>query len=138
MKKLLVVIIVFLIILSRVEINSSFTLLDYFSGEYIAYTSQELDNSVDLGFCYMNVHPVDSEIIGESMVILNFEIGEAIDNLNAKVVKTEYLDDGTTVIYAYSKLINEKVEVDGKKVNLQIATKDERTVIGWPLIIGSY
>ena len=138
MKKFLVVIIVFLILLSGVETKSNFSLLDYFSGEYTAYTSQELNNSIDLGFCYMNVQPVDSEVMGESMVMFNFEIGSALDKLNANVVKTEYLHDGTTVIYAYTKLINEKVEVDGKKVNLQIATKEDKTTIGWPLILGSY
>ncbi len=135
---MLVVIVVFLILLNSVETKSDFSLLDYFSGEYVAYTSQKLDDSVDLGFCYMNVHPVDNAVVGESMVILNFEIGSALDVLNANVVKTEYLQDGTSVIYAYTKLINQKVEVDGKKVNLQIATKDEKTTIGWPLILGSY
>jgi len=138
MKKFVVVIVVFLIMLSGVETKSDFSLLDYFSGEYTAYTSKGLDDSVDLGFCYMNVHPVDSEVVGESMVILNFEIGSALDKLNANVVKTEYLLDGTTIIYAHTNLIKEKVEIEGKKVNLQIATKEDRSVIGWPLIIGSY
>lgn len=133
-----VVFIVFLIVLSGVKTNN-FSLLDYFSGDYTVYTSQDNDkNSLNLGFCYMNSKPSVSNVVGESIVIENLEIDSALKSLNARVVKTEYLEDGTTVIYAYSSLIDEKVEVFENYVNLQIATRKERSVIGWPLILGSY
>ena len=139
MKKILVVIIIFLIVLSGVETKRNFTLLEYFSGEYIVYTSKDnSENSVDLGFCYMNSKPVTNNVIGESISIENLEVGSAITTLKARVIKTETLEDGTCVIYAYSSLIDENITVDGKKVNLQIATKGNRSVIGWPLILGSY
>ena len=139
MKKFAIVIILFLIVLSGVKNETEFSLLNYFSGEYIVYTSQgEDENSVNLGFCYVNSKPVDDHIIGESMTIENLEVGAALQSLNARVVKTEYLEDGTVVIYAYSSLINDEVNVFGKQVNLQIATKNERTIIGWPLILGSF
>ena len=86
----------------------------------------------------MNSQPVKDYVMGESMVIDNLEVGDALNKLKARVVKTEYLEDGTTVIYAFSSLINQNVEVDGKKVNLQIANKEERYIVGWPLILGSY
>lgn len=86
----------------------------------------------------MNSQKVSGHIIGESMVIERLEVGSALTTLKAKVIKTEYLEDGTVVIYAYTTLINDKVDVSGNRVNLQIATRDNRTVIGWPLILGSY
>lgn len=138
MKKLLVVIFVFLILVSCLNREQSFSLLNYFSGDYTVYTSSSSGNGVDLGFCYMNSKPVNKDIVGESLVVYNFEIGDAIKSLNARAVKTEYLDDGTIVIYAYSNLIKKKVKVGNCQVNLQIATKDDRTVIGWPLILGSF
>ena len=50
--------------------ETNFSLLNYFSGEYIAYTSQGgNEDSINLGFCYVNSEPVDDHIIGESMTI---------------------------------------------------------------------
>ena len=139
MKKIAVVLIMFLIILNGAKSENKFSLLNYFSGEYIAYTSSPSGKDcIDLGFCFVNSKPVDDCVVGESITIENCEVASVISVLNARVIKTEYLEDGTTVIYAYSNLINENVDVFGKNVNLQIATKDERTVIGWPLILGSF
>lgn len=139
MKKLMVVIFVFIVLIAGTQEDVNFSLLNYFSGEYTVYTSNNAGtNSVDLGFCYMNSQPVSGHIIGESIVVADFEVGSALEVLNARVVKTEFLEDGTTVIYAYTSLIDNKVQVSGQNVNLQIATKDERTVIGWPLILGSF
>ena len=138
MKKLLIVIFIFLILVVGKQENTTFTLLDYFSGEYTVYTSSAVDSGVDLGFCYMNSKPVSENIVGESLAVNNFEIANAIKVLNARVVKTEYLDDGTTVIYAYTNLIRESVKVGNENVNLQIATRNDRTIIGWPLILGSF
>lgn len=129
----------FIIILNGVNYKTEFTLLDYFSGEYTAYTSQKTgEDCVDLGFCYMNSQKVEGDVIGESMEIYNLEVGAALSALNARVIKTEYLEDGSTVIYAFTTLIEDKVSVDGENVNLQIASKDDRFIIGWPLIMGSY
>ncbi len=139
MKKIAVIVIVFLIILSGIKTEKKFSLLNYFSGEYTVYTStQNEDNSINLGFCYMNTTPVQKNVIGESMVIKNLEISSALKTLSARVIKTEFLDDGTIVIYAFSNLIDESKNVFGQKVNLQIATKNDHSVIGWPLIFGSF
>lgn len=138
MKKMIVVIIVFLILFIYIDNTNKFTLLDYFEGEYTAYTSTKSDNSVDLGFCYMNFKANVKNVVGESIKIENFEPASAIKTLKAKIVKTEYLDDGTTVIYAITNIINNKVIIDNKYVNLQIAHKDAYSIIGWPLILGSF
>ena len=139
MKKFLVVIVLFLILLSGVNLNKDFSLLNYFSGDYTVYTSTSSgEESTNLGFCYMNKDVTSKNVVGESMVIENFEPVSALNTLNATVVKAEYLDNGTTVIYAYTNLISEKVKINNKNVNIQIAHKDEYCVIGWPLILGSF
>lgn len=136
MKKLLIIFFVFLIISSGIQVENNFSLLNYFSGDYTVYTSNE--NSINLGFCYMGKEHTKDEVVGESIKIENLEIGSALKTLSANVVKTEYLDDGTTVIYAYSSLINESVKIENKNVNLQIAERNNIVTIGWPLILGSF
>lgn len=138
MKKFLIVLIVFLIVLSGVKTSSEFSLLDYFSGEYTVYTSNQNKNSIDLGFCYMSTEVNVDGVVGESMVVKNLEVSKALKDLNARVVKSEYLENGTTVIYAYSHLIDDKVTIENNYVNLQIAITGEHAVVGWPLILGSY
>ena len=79
------------------------------------------------------------DIIGESLYFNNLEIASAIKTLKAKVKFTEYLkEQKLTIIYAYSSLINCYKTIDHIKVNLQISTCDEYSVIGWPLIYGSF
>lgn len=138
MKKLMVVIFVLIVLVVGNQQETDFTLLDYFSGTYTAYTTNGNCEGADLGFCYMNSKPATENLVGESIVVENFETSQALEVLNARVIKTEYLDNGTVVIYAFTNLINKKVKVDGRNVNVQIATNDERTVIGWPLILGSF
>lgn len=139
MKKLLVVVVMFLVVLSSFEPNANFSLLNYFSGDYTVYTSKRTGkDSIDLGFCYMSTKPVSDYVVGESIVIENLEVASALDKLNAIVVKTEYLEDGTVLIYAHTSLIEDVVKMSGKRVNLQIATNDQHSIIGWPLILGSY
>ena len=140
MKKFLIIIILFVIFISSGHVKNNFTLLDYFSGEYLSYTDAPVDDeSVNLGFCYMqNNYNKKYKLVGESLKIKNFEPGQAIEVLKAEVIKTEYLENGTVVIYAYSRYIDKIVTVDNKNVNLQIAHNDEYSIIGWPLILGSF
>jgi len=139
MKKLMVVIFIFIILLAGKSKHESFTLLDYFSGKYTVYTSVEGGKeSIDLGFCYMKSKPTNKHVLGESIEVENLEVGSVVKVLNAHIIKTEYLEDGTTTIYAHTNLIDEKVQIAGRNVNLQLAIKDNVTIIGWPLILGSY
>lgn len=138
MKKFLIVLTMFAILLATQNIKKDFTLLDYFSGEYIAYTQTANEFATNLGFCYMQTNKVDAKsLIGESLKIENFEPVSALKTLKANVIKTEYIE-GRIVIYAYSPFINKDVKIDNLKVNLQIAQTDEYTILGWPLILGSF
>ena len=140
MKKFLVVIVMFAVLMCSKNVENDFSLLDYFFGEYTSYTEEMCDsNSLNLGFCYMqNGKDNSAELIGESLKIYNFEPIDALKKLDAQVVKTECLGSGVVVLYAYTDKICDYVEIDNQKVNLQIANNNEYTVIGWPLILGSF
>ncbi len=137
MKKLFVCLAVLVGLVYCYSNNSNFSLQNYFSGVYYCYTESEIDStSLNLGFCYMS-NSYSSNLIGESMIVENLEPIAAITSLNAKIIKTEQINNAS-IIYAYSSAINSYVTIDGKKVNLQLACYDDYCVIGWPLILGSY
>lgn len=139
MKKLIVFFILVMVLFYVNQTKQTFTLTDYFTGEYITYSSiPASESSISLGFCHLNYNAKSSSTIGESITISDFEISSAIKTLKANIIKSEYLGNGTTVIYAYSPLINTYVSLENKKVNLQIALTDNKTTIGWPLILGSF
>ena len=139
MKKFVAILIVLICLLYVFNANKQFTLLDYFKGEYIAYTSRVVDEeSQDLGFCYMNSKMAKNGVVGESVKIKNFEISSAIKTLKAEVIFVEQLDGGLTIIYAHTKLISNRVVIHNKNVNLQVAVANDYCVVGWPLILGSY
>ena len=139
MKKLLIASVLFLILISGAKNDYDFTLLDYFSGQYKSYASTQTEGATNLGFCYMSNNIQNKKmIIGESIKISNFEPVSALSCLEAKLVKTEVLEDGTTVLYGYTKLIKETVTIEGELVNLQIACVDDYCIVGWPLILGSF
>ncbi len=129
----------FFVILSAYYNKKTFTLRDYFSGDYEMYSlNDDGGECVNLGFCYINSESRLKGVIGERMVIKNMELEAALKSLKARVVKTEYLEDGTNVVYAHTNLINDAVEIFSDWVNLQIAFKNNRYVVGWPLILGSF
>lgn len=138
MKKLFIACVLMILLLCGVWKNQQFTLLDFFDGEYLAYTAERVQGATDLGFCRVIEKRDVSSVIGESIKIKNFEPVSAMEILNAKLLKTEVLNNGTIVLYGYSDLINKSVVVNSQQVNLQIACYEEYCVIGWPLILGSF
>ncbi len=141
MKKIMAALSLFLILINNVNAEKIFSLKDYFVGEYASYSYTPLtENYIYLGSCYMNIgDDVDtSQLIGESMTIQNFEPASAINLLDATIIKMEYLETGATIFYCYTDLISRSVTVDNKKANLQIAYYDTYSVIGWPMILGSF
>ena len=59
-----------------------------------------------------------------------------LDDFDAKVIFTESIDEGVSY-YAYSPKIKERVNLNGKTINLQIFIGNSVTV-GAPLIYGSF
>jgi len=127
----------FLIIWSG-KSEKEFSLSNYYTGEYICYTSTPTsEESINLGAYYLNRNKTKN-VKGESVKIENFEPASAIEELNAKVVKTECLENGATIIYCYTNKIPTSINLFNQKVNLQIAHYADYSVIGWPLILGSF
>ena len=99
--------------------QTTFTLKDFVSGNYYSYTSNKVnEDSINLGFCYLNKNTENKNLIGESITTTNLEIGNLIKKLKATILKTEYLS-GTTIIYAHSPLINKSIKLQNN-TNLQI------------------
>ena len=139
MKKIIIFLILIMVLFYSHNYKNDFTLTDYFSGDYSYYSNTKNEDSLNLGFCYLSKTKLkNSSTMGESITCKNLEVANAIKVLNAKVVYTEYFENGTTVIYAYSPLINKTVKVKNKNINLQFAITNNSTTIGWPLILGSF
>lgn len=140
MKKFIVIVIISLIICCSTYIKQDFTLSSYFTtGKISYYTSIPNTNSTKLADTYINTQKPQSNIIGESMYFTNIEVITAIKILKARVEFAEYLDEqDLTLIYCYTNLIPTYKNVKSHKINLQISVSEEYTIIGWPLIYGSF
>ena len=145
MKKIIVLIILCLLFACSIFVKpKEFTLQNYFdSGILHIYTKRPInETSMQLVNIYMSSSTkgaTDEDIIGESLYFDNLEISSAINTLKAKVKLTEYIDEqNLTIIYAYSNLIPSYETINNVKVNLQISTCNEYSVIGWPVIYGSF
>lgn len=125
MKKIFILLILLCIVLLNCYNNQSeFTLSNYFqTGKITKYIDEERCNT----------------LIGESIYLDTIEIDSALNNLNATIKFAEYIaDKDLTILYCNSPLINKTIVVKAETINLQIALTDEYTVIGWPMILGSF
>jgi len=145
MKKIIVILVLCLLFACNIFIKpKEFSLKNYFdSGMLHIYTNRPInETSIAITNLYMstsNKGIVKGDIVGESLYFTNLEVGSAIEKLKAKVKFTEYLEEqNLTLIYAYTNLISKYEMVNNVKINLQISTCDEYSVIGWPLIYGSF
>ena len=60
-----------------------------------------------------------------------------LSSLNAKIVFEEKFDE-FSVFYAYSPKLDNIIYIDSKKINIQIAYKNETITVGTPVILGSF
>ena len=139
MKKILIIITLFIMLITGGENKETFSLLNYFSGEYYSYTTSAINSSsVNLGACYMTSTPAETHCIGESVKVNNLEPISAIKTLKAEIVKAEMLQNGAVIFYCYSPNIKSSVSAFNKKVNIQLAYYEDYSIIGWPLILSSF
>ena len=145
MKKIFIILILCLLFACSVFVKpKNFTLQDYFdAGILHIYTLRPInETSIPLANTYMSTSKKGlqpGDIIGESIYFNNLEVGDAIKKLKAKIKFTEYIDEqNLTIIYAYTNLISKNEIVNNIKINLQISVCDEYSIIGWPLIYGSF
>lgn len=76
---------------------------------------------------------------GESFIKNSDEISvkEVIKRFDAKLVLTEEIAEGVSY-YAYSYKIPYEKTICGRKINLHIFVGAEKTVVGTPMIFGSF
>ena len=139
MKKILVLIIILLIILfNSFSGENKFSLRDYFSSGTLTEYSANI-NPVSTNIKKKLFKQSKKDLIGESICFENCEVGDVIKTLDAEVKFTEFVESkGLTVIYCFTKKIKDSVITKNKKVNLQIASCENYTVVGWPMILGSF
>lgn len=91
----------------------------------------------DLNFAKSNC----SHVLGESVSFVSFctKVYEIIDFYSVDVKKEEKFD-GYSCFYGYSNKISteRQVEIDGEKINIQIAFRNNILTIGTPIILGDY
>lgn len=138
---MLVVVFLFFLLVNHFNSQKIFSLQNYVQGEYTAYTNKKVaEKSIYLGTCYMvsgKVNEKDS-IVGESVKSYNLEVGKFLKDLDATVVANNYIESGVVVISAFSPKIKNKVKENGRWINLQIASYEDYTIVGWPVILGSF
>jgi hypothetical protein len=79
------------------------------------------------------------EIKGESLTMrgVRKDAEKCLTDRNA-VIRSEQKIEGTEFIYAYTRSIRNYVTLEGEKVNLQIALREDGImIIGTPLILGA-
>ncbi len=114
------------LMLSAVAVRLYFARLDNFvGGKYTAFDKNDEEISVSISKGYER-----ADISGDT-------VKSVIETLKARIIKTENVGD-ITVIYAYSPMILKSVKLHGVTINLMIAKTSDRTVVGSPLIKGSY
>lgn len=145
MKKIIVILILTLLFACSIFVKpKEFSLQNYFdNGLLHIYTNRPInETSIAITNIYMSSNTkgvTKGDIVGESLYFKNLEVSSAISKLKAKVKFTEYIDEqNLTLIYAYTNLISKYEIINNVKINLQISTCDEYSVIGWPLIYGSF
>lgn len=71
----------------------------------------------------------------------NLKFENILEILNAKIVKKQKIminNQEKTIIYACTNKFNKFVNIDGKKVNIQILVSSFENKVGLPLLLGSY
>ena len=68
-------------------------------------------------------------------IILNKDF--EISKLKMQYIKTEMVED-MKISYGFSNFFNNCVCIDGKKANIQIVERQDKIIIGVPIIMGSY
>ena len=126
MKRFCVFVGVICLMLSAIAVRLYFCRLNVFlGGEYTSFSrSDEVDN-VSISKYYERV-----DMDGDRFC-------EVVEKLKCNIIKKEEVD-GITVVYAYSPYLLKSVFLFSRTVNIMIALTDSKTIVGAPLIKGSF
>ena len=80
------------------------------------------------------------DIIGESISFEGYirEVFSLLKYYKATIVKVENLEPAIYSVYASSNYFKNSIEIDEKRVNLQIVYNAGRVTLGTPIILGDY
>lgn len=137
MRKKAVLLIVFLFMLTGMWYLNSDNELRKFGSLYETYT-ESLSSSGKIIKSDDGLHKICFLKVGESVTVngdINYET--ILEHLNARLVFTESILEGTSY-YAYTSRLKGKTELKGKSVNLHIFVGKNSTVVGTPMIFGSF
>lgn len=118
---------------AKVEIYAKGTSEDYTyvsTGAFNVYGCQ-------IGSAGMIAAKVDNILGAAVFYDAKLALSDVLEAYGAKALSIDE-ENGCTVVYAYSKGCGYGVETDGNVVNMQIVLKEGATVVGSPLIMGSY
>lgn len=91
---------------------------------YIYYTDSQNAEALRQKFNYID---------GESIVIEAKSAHGVFAQLGVREVSA-----GNGIFYGYSPRGKSFIKSDGRKINLQVVERNGSTVVGWPVILGSY
>lgn len=137
MKKIFVLLILLCILLLNSYSNQNeFSFSSYFkTGTITRYTDENTELSI-LPNVTINGN---SNLVGESIFFESLDLNNALHTLLANIKFVEYItENDLTILYCSSPLIPKSIQVKNENINLQIATCEKYTVIGWPLILGGF
>ena len=122
------------------------------SGEFSIYSREAINSPLIIrrldmgsGFIYVTSSENAAElrqkfnhIDGESITLNRYKPVRDILALLGHTKISSRKDSVMHITYAYSGRGREFIEHNGKRINLQIAHRGNRTAIGWPVILGSF
>ncbi len=86
---------------------------------------------------HLSLENLTKNVSSQCVVINNKSLNYAIKKLNLKVLKKSSVA-GLIEVVGYTKKLPESVMVKGEKINIQIAVKNNKLIIGYPLILQGF
>jgi len=110
-------------------------------------TSPLITSVTNIGFgfiyttCATNANELRAKfnvIDGESIALTHSACPHEILRQLGHTMVSYQRGGGLFTIYAYSSRGRDFIRQDGNRINMQIAVRDGRVTVGWPVILGSY
>ncbi len=153
MKKLFVFAIIGLCLLSTLFFNSTVLPLFNFDGvEKVCFVSANQYESSDFdsvpcgdkffNYCSLETAKKSLEDVKENIDGIQFylnseDVDSVLNALKATFIYSETVGD-VLVYYAYTTFYDDCVFVNGRKINVQIATYQDKLIVGFPMILTGF
>lgn len=100
----------------------------------LGYQPTSLERLLTYSNCHYEAMNVSgSEVIEMSMA----DYDKLIKVLDLEIVSSKDIS-GRTIVEGYSSKLKDNVVIDNRKVNIQMSIFDNKIIIGYPLISGSF